>query len=151
MSDNFMSGFHRAISFDVSRIADNRIRLTATMRDVYHDILIEVLVDAETLIIEALQATFSRCPEKACPNAAGRLQNLVGVVIGRGLNRRVIDALGGGAGCGNLRVMLLGLLPLAINVKAAEGFDSEEEMLESVRNKLRGSCAGYPEDDTGLA
>ena len=146
-----MGDFRRDISFQVSQPGDGRIRLTATMRDVYHDILIEALVDAETLTIEALQAEFIRCPERSCPHAAERLQRLAGVVIGRGLNKKIIDALGGGSGCGNLRIMLLGLLPLAMNVKAAQGFVDEEAMMGSIREKLRGSCAGYPEDDTGLA
>ena len=151
MTDNLMGDFRRDISFQVSRPGDGRIQLTATMRDVYHDILLEAVVHGDNLCIEGLRAEFTRCPEQACPHAADRLQRLVGVVIGRGLNRIIIDALGGGAGCGNLRIMLLGLLPLAMNVKAAQGFADEEAMMGSIREKLRGSCAGYPEDDTGLA
>jgi hypothetical protein len=150
MNKNLMGSFQRDISFRVSLPGDNRIQLTATMRDVYHDILVEVLVDADTLKTEALRAEFIRCPEQVCPNAAERLQDLVGVVIGRGLNRKIIDALGGGNGCGNLRIMLLGLLPLAMNVKAADGFADEQAMMGSIREKLRGSCAGYPENETGL-
>ena len=151
MTDNLMGNFRRDITYQVAQPQENRIQLTATMRDVYHDILVEVLVDADTLAIEALQAEFVRCPEKACPNATERLQSLVGVVIGRGLNRKIMDALGGGAGCGNLRIMLLGLLPLAMNVKAADGFADEQAMMGSIRGKLRGSCAGYPEDEDPLA
>ena len=150
MTHNLMGRFQRDITYQVSLPRANRIQLTATMRDVYHDIVVEVLVDADTLTIEALQAEFFRCPEIACRSAVERLQGLVGVVIGRGLNRKIVDALGGAAGCGNLRIMLLGLLPLAMNVKAAEGFADEEAMMDSIRGKLRGSCAGYPQDGTAL-
>lgn len=150
MSSNLMGDFRRDISFQVSQPGGGRIRLTATMRDVYHDILLEAVVNGDNLCIEGLRAEFTRCPEQACPRAAERLQRLVGVIIGRGLNRRIAEALGGGEGCGNLRLMLSGLLPLAINVTAAQGFDDEQAMMESIRGKLHGSCAGYPEDDTEL-
>jgi hypothetical protein len=71
------------------------------------------------------------------------MERLVGFIIGRGLNRKLQEVFGGGEGCGNLRTMLLGLLPLALNVKAAAGFADEEEMLDSIRERLTGSCAGY--------
>ena len=48
MTDNLMGSFRRDICYQVSLPQANRIRLTATMRDVYHDILLDVLVDADS-------------------------------------------------------------------------------------------------------
>lgn len=144
MSHNLMGSFQRDIRYCVSREEGGRIKLTASMKDIYHDILMEVLVNGESLVIEAALVEFRKCPESYCHDAAGRLERLVGVTIGKGLNSRIAEALGGGEGCGNLRNMLLGLLPLAMNVKAAEGFDDEDAMMENIREKLRGTCAGYP-------
>ena len=62
--------------------------------------------------------------------------------MGKALGGKFI-VFDGGEGCGNLRVMLLGLLPLAINVKAATGFNDEKAMLDSISERLQGSCAGY--------
>lgn len=150
MADNPMSEFRRDISFNVSSLENGRIKLCGTMRDVYHDIVLEVLVNGDTLVIEGAQVEFRKSPEDECINAAGRLQLLVGAVIGRGLNKRILEAVGGEEGCGNLRTILTGLLPLAMNVKAARGFSDENAMMESIRQKLRGTCAGYPASGPGV-
>jgi hypothetical protein len=103
----------------------------------------ELLVDFESLRISAARVNFVRHPSDDCPSVAWRMERLVGFTIGRGLNRKLQETFGGGEGCGNLRVMLLGLLPLAMNVKAAAGFTDEQAMLDSIRERLTGSCAGY--------
>lgn len=144
MSHNLMGNFQRNFQYNLFRREDGKINLTASMKDVYHDIVMEVLVNGDSLVIEAADVEFRKCPESFCINAAERLKLLVGVTIGRGLNRNIIESLGGGEGCGNLKNMLLTMLPLAMNVKAAEGFDDEESMMANIREKLRGTCAGYP-------
>lgn len=149
MTENPMGEFNRDISFKVSRLGNDRIKLCGTMRDVYHDIVLEVLVSMDALAIEGVQVEFRKCPEDYCHRAAERLQLLVGVVIGKGLNKKILEAVGGEEGCGNLRTILTGLLPLAMNVKAAHGFSDEKEMMESIRQKLRGTCAGYPAAGSG--
>ena len=140
---NAMEDFKRDISYHVLRAADGQIVLTARLTDRFHDIRMEVLVDFESLKISAARVDFVRQPTKDCHAVAARMEQLKGFTIGRGLNRKLQDTFGGGEGCGNLRVMLLGLLPLAMNVKAAAGFSDEQEMLDSISERLTGSCAGY--------
>lgn len=139
---NAMEDFRRDISYHVQR-NDDLIVLTAHLKDHFHDIRMEVLADLESLKITAAWVNFVRHPAEDCPNVAWRMERLVGFTIGRGLNRLLQETFGGGEGCGNLRVMLLGLLPLAMNVKAAAGFTDESAMLDSIRERLTGSCAGY--------
>jgi len=139
---NAMEDFKRDIGYHVQR-NDDLIVLTAHLKDRFHDIRMEVLADFESLKITAARVNFVRHPTADCPNVAWRMERLVGFTIGRGLNRMLQDTFGGGEGCGNLRVMLLGLLPLAMNVKAAAGFSDESAMLDSIRERLVGSCAGY--------
>ena len=140
---NAMEDFKRDISYHVLKRDDGLIALSAKLYDQYHDIRMEVLVDFETLVVTAARVDFVRFPSRDCPNVAGRMETLAGLVIGKGLNRKLLKIFGGGEGCGNLRVLLLGLLPLAINVKAAAGFSDEQEMLDSIQERLQGSCAGY--------
>jgi hypothetical protein len=140
---NAMEDFRRDVSYHVLRGEDGRIELTARLTDRFHDIRMNVLADLDTLAIIAAQVDFVRHPSPDCPAAAARMEQMVGFVIGRGLNRKLQETFGGGEGCGNLRVMLQGLLPLALNVKAATGFTDEGEMLESIKERLTGSCAGY--------
>jgi hypothetical protein len=140
---NAMEDFKRDISYHVHRGDDDQIVLTAHLKDRFHDIRMEVLADFESLKINAARVNFVRHPSEDCPNVAWRMEKLVGFAIGKGLNRKLQETFGGGEGCGNLRVMLLGLLPLAMNVKAAAGFTDEQAMLDSIRERLTGSCAGY--------
>ncbi len=140
---NTMEDFQRDIRYHVLKGDNGRIVLTAHLTDRFHDIRMEVLVDFESLKIETAHVNFVRHPSEDCPAAAGRMERLVGFTIGRGLTRKLMESFGGEEGCGNLRLMLQGLLPLALNVKAAAGFDDEQEMLESIRQRLAGSCAGY--------
>lgn len=140
---NAMEDFKRDLSYHVKRGNEGQIVLTAQLTDRFHDIRMEVLADLDTLKITAARVDFVRHPSEDCPNVAARMNLLVGFVIGRGLNRKLQESFGGGVGCGNLRVMLLGLLPLAMNVKAAVGFTDEGAMLDSIRERLIGSCAGY--------
>lgn len=141
-SSNAMEDFRRDISYHVQR-NDDQIVLTAHLKDRFHDIRMEVLADFESLAITAARVNFIRHPTEDCPNVAWRMEHLVGFTIGRGVNKKLQETFGGGEGCGNLRVMLLGLLPLAMNVKATAGFTDEGEMLDSIRERLVGSCAGY--------
>lgn len=139
---NAMEDFRRDISYHVRR-NDDQIILTANLKDHFHDIRMEVLADFESLAITAARVNFIRHPTEDCPNVAWRMEHLVGFKIGKGLNKKLQETFGGGEGCGNLRVMLLGLLPLAMNVKATAGFTDEGEMLDSIMERLVGSCAGY--------
>lgn len=139
-----MGSFRRDVQYHVSRPEAGKMMLTATMRDSYHDIVLEVLVQESDLTILAATADFYRSPEELCPSVALRLEKMIGVTIGKGLTRAIMSAAGGGEGCVNIRNLLSGLLPLAINVKAAAGYTDERAMLDAIREKLAGTCAGYP-------
>lgn len=109
---NAMEDFKRDISYHVQR-NDDLIVLTAHLKDRFHDIRMEVLADFESLKITAARVNFVRHPSADCPNVAWRMERLVGFTIGRGLNRMLQETFGGGEGCGNLRIMLQGLLPVS--------------------------------------
>lgn len=140
---NSMEDFHREVSYHVLRREDDTILLTATMKDRFHDILLQVVVAAGSLTISSASVDFRQAPSTDCPDVTGRVARLAGLVIGRGLNRRLLELFSGPCGCGNLRSLLVGLLPLAMNVRAADGFTDEQEMLDTIHNRLVGSCAGY--------
>ena len=144
---NSMENFSRDINYSISIGEDGVIVLTGTMKDRFHDIEIEVVVDADSLKVINNRVQFRKSPSPYCDRAEKQLQSLNGVVIGRGLTRQITLATGGGEGCSNLRTLLTGLLPLALNVKAAAGFEEDGVMLEAIRQKLTGSCVGYPVEE----
>jgi hypothetical protein len=138
-----MEDFTRNINYHVRKDENGEILLAAEMSDHFHDIRMEVRADIGSLTILSARVNFVRHPSEDCPDVAVQMERLIGLTIGRGLSRKLRELFGGGAGCGNLRLMLQGLLPLAINVRAAVGFSDEQEMLDSIKQRLTGSCAGY--------
>ncbi len=140
---NAFDDFTRNITYRVFRCED-QITLTATMKDVFHDILLEVQVDPENMKICSAQVNFSKHPSEFCPQIDIAMAKLVGTVIGKGMTRKLVDIFGGREGCGNIRTLLLGLLPLALNARAAQGISNQDEMLDKIRKELTGTCIGYP-------
>lgn len=140
---NSMEDFQRDISYRVLKQVDGTVEMTATLRDCFHDIELKVLVECESLEICAVHADFRKSASTACGDVSARLQRLVGFTIGKGLNRKLMEVMGGGEGCGNLRNLLLGLLPLALNLKASAGIIDDQDLLDAIHEQLRGTCAGY--------
>jgi len=141
--DNAFEDFKRDISYRIFRCPEG-IGLTATMKDVFHDIFIEIIADADNLRILSARVNFLKQPTDYCQQIDKAMSLLVGTVIGKGLNKRLIEIFGGGEGCGNIRTMLMGLLPLALNAKAASGIKDQNEMLTKISKELTGTCIGYP-------
>lgn len=140
-----MIGFQRNITFSIGRAADSSLVVTATMVDRFHDLAVKTTMAPDTLAIRAITADFSRSPTGNCQRIQERLDLLVGFPVGKGLTRKIFEVLGGSEGCGNLRMLLLGLLPLAINARISEGIDDVWEMLDSIHHQLSGTCVGYSE------
>jgi len=140
---NAMEDFQRDICYRLVKQDGGTAMLSASLRDRFHDIAVEVMVDVATLAVISASADFRKSPTADCRNVSARLAGLAGFTIGRGLQRRLMEVLGGGEGCGNLRNLLQGLLPLALNLKAAAGIREEHEMLDAMHEQLMGTCAGY--------
>lgn len=138
-----MEEFQRDFTYRAFLQSDG-LHLTATMQDRFHELAIEVIVDLDSMKVTAARGEFSRSPSTFCPRVTDALAGLVGMRVGKGINRRLLELFGGSEGCGNIRTILSGLLPLALNVSAARGIENEEELLDTISRKLEGSCAGYP-------
>lgn len=141
---NSMEDFKRDIVHRVLVQEDGSIALVGTLKDRFHDIEVEIVADGESLTIIDSRVTFRKAPSQYCVRVEERFALLKGVVIGKGLTRSLNAALGGRDGCGNLRNMLMGLLPLAINVKASAGISDDQELLDTIHHNLQGTCIGYP-------
>jgi len=140
---NAMEDFKRDIVYRVLKREDGFAALTATLQDRFHDILMEVIVDIANLTVISATVEFRKSPASDCSRVASRLDGLAGLSIGKGMNRKLMELFGGEEGCGNLRNLLLGLLPLAMNLKACCGIADEREMLDTIHDRLLGTCAGY--------
>lgn len=145
MACNVMEDFQRQIGVQMRKREDGSALLTGTIRDCFHDILLEVEITLATMAIDTIRVDFRQAPSPSCKNVAPQLAGLIGMTIGPGMSRRLAAALAGSSGCGNLRNLLQSLLPLVLNLSAAAGIDDETEMLDTIHRRLVGTCAGYAE------
>lgn len=146
---NCMENFKRDIGHQVLVQEDESILLTGTLKDRYHDIRVDCVVDPLSLEILSSSCLVKAAPSRYCRRIESRLELLQGVVIGKGLSRSLNRVLGGANGCGNLRTLLMGLLPLALNVIASKGVSDEQEVLDVIHHQLQGTCIGYPKCEPG--
>lgn len=144
---NCMEDFKRDIAYQVLVREDDSILLTGGLKDKFHDIKVEIVVELATLQITDSHCVVKAAPSPYCVRIEERLALLKGVVIGKGLSRELNKVFGGPRGCGNLRTLLTGLLPLALNVKASSGIADDKAVLENIHQRLQGTCVGYPVAD----
>ncbi len=139
--------FQRTVRYSISQQPQQGdFILKAHLEDRLHDIETELTTTADTLEILTATVHFHRSPSPLCSQAEKRFARLVGLPIEKGLSEQLRERLGGGEGCGNLRSMMLGLLPLAINARVSQDCESDEQALELMQQQLQGTCAGFPPD-----
>lgn len=141
-----MQNFQRHISHTISFDKNGNIVLRGTLKDVFHDIVVEFLIEKDELEIIDVTTRFHKSPTEHCCHIEERMMLFIGEKITPGLTRTIIKILGGAKGCGNLYAILVGLLPLAVNAKAAAGLGDPEEVMKAIQARLTGTCAGYPEE-----
>lgn len=145
MQKNMIESFQRDIIHKIFINDVNQIILTGTLKDIVHDIFIEFTIDQELLEIENVIVKFKQSPTVHCYEIEERVKLFIGLKIKTGLTRSILKILGTKEGCGNLLTLVMGLLPLAINAKAGAGLGKNYEVMDAIKQKLTGTCVGYPE------
>ncbi|WP_321530468.1 DUF2889 domain-containing protein [uncultured Desulfuromonas sp.] len=137
--------FQRTVRYSISQHPQQgNFILKAHLEDRLHDIETVLTTTPDTLEILSATVQFRRSPSPLCSQTEKRFARLVGLTIGKGLSYNLKERLGGGEGCGNLRTMMLGLLPLAINARVSQDCESDEQAMEMMQQQLQGTCAGFP-------
>ncbi|EAT17069.1 DUF2889 domain-containing protein [Desulfuromonas acetoxidans] len=137
--------FQRTVHYSISQQPQQGdFILKAHLEDRLHDIETVLTTTPDTLEIRTATVQFHRSPSPLCSQAEKRFSRLEGLTIGKGLSEQLRERLGGSEGCGNLRTMMLGLLPLAINARVSQDCESDEQALELMQQNLQGTCAGFP-------
>lgn len=121
------------------------MQINSYLNDTHHEIKIQLLVQPVTMKIKEISAEMVRVPYEVCPKALKGIEQLKGLPIQAGINRRVIELIGGQSGCVHvvdlLRESFVGAVQgnMRLRVKGLTG----EAITQKLSETLAGTCVGY--------
>lgn len=152
--NDFPKIYERNINVKVIDEGEGTYKVRASLFDLEHSFHAELLVNADTGVIEDASAMMSRRPYPTyCPRALDNVAKLKGQVIGVGINRRIIELVGRSQGC----VHLVEVFQAAVGFCATlligrrsgleqEYVSSEEEHRQKWMPILKNSCQVFREE-----
>lgn len=139
-----MELFSREMKISV-REEKELIHINSYLKDTHHEIKIHLAVQPVTMEIKDLSAEMLRVPYEVCPEALKNLEQLKGLKVKQGINRQVIELLGGRGGCVHvvdlLRESFTGAVQgdMSLSVVGLSG----EAITRKLAETLAGTCIGY--------
>ena len=152
--NDFPKIYERNINVKVIDDGSGKFKVRASLFDLEHSFHAELVVDADTGMIDDASAVMSRRPYPTyCPRALDNVAKLKGQVIGIGINRRIIELVGRSQGC----VHLVEVFQAAVGFCATlligkhsgleqEYVSSEEEHRQKWLPIVRNSCQVFREE-----
>lgn len=143
--------YERNVNSAVRQLDDEHILVGTSMLDLNHSMRVELKINTKTNeIVDALSET-TKVPLKACDYPQGHIKKIIGLKIERGINRKLIQTLGGSDGCTHLYELTLASVRLTFNVLMGLRYDwdqwvsrslPDDEFTKQATPHLKGSC--YP-------
>ncbi len=122
---------------------ENKHRARIEPGDPVHEMWLRLTID-DQFTVKAVEAVTENGPFAVCPGAAPNFQQLVGLTMGPGWNRRVREKLGGSAGCTHL-VELTG--PMATTaMQTIWPLRQSQQPKTADRPRLLDSCYAFRSD-----
>src|ERR1039457_3806661 len=89
----------RDIGIEAFELHNGNLMLEATLLDPYHLIRRNIHIEPHTKTIVNAKSEFASHPQAACPMAAEKAKQLIGLKIERGISKLILHKIGGGEGC----------------------------------------------------
>ena len=147
--------YERNINITVSRQNEREILTRASMLDLNHHIRVELSIDLARETIVKADARMVKVPYDLCQLTLPNINKLVGLKIERGINKKIVDALGRAEGCTHMVDLSMEAVRLSANVMVGltkvgdEWFHpvgSDEEQIARVKPILKNSCLPFKEE-----
>lgn len=98
--DEYPRIYERNVNVQIIDGGSSKFRVRASLFDVEHNFHAELVVDVPSGRIEDVEVSMTRRPYPTfCPRALENAQKLKGLIIGPGITRRIIEAVGRSEGC----------------------------------------------------
>lgn len=120
-----------------------------------HQMVVDLELSVPSLEITRAEVVFESHPHDSCPAIAAGYAALVGLAVGRGYNRRVVELFGGPRGCTHVTALLQAMAPVAVQARLAANrarltaepdTDGAAERVRDLRLRNVGSCHLWADD-----
>ncbi len=147
-----MEIYERNINASVSRDGEEYIRTKASLLDLNHNMRVEIKVRIADRTIVVADAQMTKTPFAICGQTTKFARNLEGLVIERGVARKISKRLGRSEGCTHLCELFVEAVRLSSNIVL--GFEvgdeewrerkmSDADFIEHARGFLENSCLPF--------
>ena len=147
----------RDIGIEAFEMENGNLMLEATFLDPYHLIRLNVHIDPISKTIIHAKSEFANYPHKACPVVELKAKRMIGLKIGRGITKMILQRIGGKEGCVHLKELALETINFAATALLGydEGFGlmsrdfnilDEDKKFEISKHLLKNTCYIYKEN-----
>lgn len=146
--------YERTISVKLIDHGERTLHVLASLQDIEHSFQAEMIVEIESGRIEQAIAVMAKRPyETMCLNALETVKRLEGQIIGRGINRRIVELVGKSQGCVHLVEIFLAAVGFTATILIGrrsrlhdDPKKTEFENRDTWFPVLKGSCQVFRED-----
>jgi hypothetical protein len=129
-----MAEFSRRINVEMDWVESGAFEIRGTLDDNVHSLAARLVVGFPDFTIREATAEITRMPYPGfCTGATGAIKSIVGERIGRGIKRRLGEALGGAESCNHLHTLVADMATCAFQmnyVAAKRRPEARQAMLE---------------------
>ena len=124
---------------------DNSVKIDAHFKDKFHDIEVSMVFSLESKTILSARVQMNTVPFDICHEVCDSLNGLVGLIIKKGIGKKIQEIIGKSNGCAHLFDIVMDILKVLTQVDFCllpeeMSFDEKIEHLKTVN---KGICHTY--------
>lgn len=144
--------YERNINSTVTRLDAEHILTQASLLDLNHSMRVALTINLKTREIVDARSEIIKAPLKICNSTVDLVKKLKGLKVERGINRKLVDALGTSDGCTHLYELALNAVRLTFNIFIGLQFDwdewltkklGDEDFIQKATPHLKGACRPF--------
>ncbi|OEF97900.1 DUF2889 domain-containing protein [Desulfuribacillus alkaliarsenatis] len=139
--------FSRHKSSMVELIDAKTLKVITSLNDTKHEMIMHVYISYPGLVIEDIEAQMLRMPDGECAPAQENIKKIIGLEIGTGLTRSVMERIGDEHGCTHLTDMVVESAKAAIQSQYTLKYQNLEhqERKKAIKQDLKDNCVLFAE------
>ena len=142
--------FSRHKSNVVEVIDEKTLRVITTLSDTKHEMVMFVYLSYPELVVEDIESEMIRMPDGECMPAIENLKKIIGLEIGPGLKKSVVERVGDKNGCTHLTDMLVESAKAAIQARFTLKYQQleKQDRRDALQEELKDNCVLYTDKNS---